>query len=139
MVKRKIKLLGAIMIAVCTFGLASCGGDSSNNTNELIINYTDEIKEDATTKQKYVIELNMDNYHKYIDERVVYDKSSSSNKYALYGSLSYAFYDNVVVKYVFYSETFEIELSSGGYGNMSKGYESKYKIIGVSGKVIYWI
>ena len=138
---KKTKLLGALLIATCAFGLASCGSNSSSD-NQPIVNSTDNINDKAEEKQKYVIELNMDNYRKYIDIRAEYGYSNGV-RYAFYGSLSYGFYDNVVIEcernYSNTLDPYTVNLSVGGYGDYyTSGYGS-YKVTGVSGKVIYWI
>lgn len=112
-------------MATCLFVLASCG-NSNDNT---VINTIDEINGDAETKQKYVIELNMDNYKKYIDIRI------EDGSYSFYGSLTYAYYDNVNVS----TSNGIVSLTAGGYGYWYKWNGTHYKINNVSGRVIFWI
>jgi len=144
MIKRKLKFAGALLAVAGAFCLAACGSNSSAN-NQPVVNSTDNINEKVETKQKYVIELNMENYQKYIDLRFL-PGDSGSNSYTIYyfqGSLSYAFYDNVIVTYTVdgESEGSKVTLSSGGYGRYytSSRYSKTHTITNVSGKVIYWI
>ncbi len=139
MIKRKIKILITLFVATCSFGLASCG--NSSNANHPVVNSTDSINEKVETKQKYVIELNMDNYRKYIDIRTEY-WSYDYIKYTFYGSLSYGFYDNVIIECErHYSNVYPytVQLSAGGYGDYYTSNFGTCTITGVSGKVIYWI
>jgi len=138
---KKTKLLGALLAVAGALCLASCDSNSSAN-NQPVVNSTDNINDKAEEKQKYVIELNMDNYRKYIDIRAEYGYSNGV-RYAFYGSLSYGFYDNVVIEcernYCNELYPYTVNLSVGGYGDYyTSGYGS-YKVTGVSGKVIYWI
>ena len=142
MKKRIIAMLGVLFTVVGTVTLVACGSDSNTSNTQNIVNNNDNIKEKAEEKQKYVIELNMDNYLKYIDVRAE-TATSNSVRYAFYGSLSYAFYDNVVVEcertYSSNLYPYTVELSAGGYGlYYTSGYGS-YEVKGISGKVIYWI
>ncbi len=139
MTKRIFKFLTLIFLFVCVFDLFSCG----SNENKSIVKDEDDIDEKAEEKQKYVVELNMDNYEKYIDIR--YEPDGSNSRICFYGSLPYAFYDDAVITSRVSRSGYEdvmkdIELSSGGYAywHNTGGYWS-YKITGVSGKVIYWI
>ena len=138
MIKRKLKLAGALLAVAVAFCLASCGSNSSAN-NQPVVNSTDNINDKAEEKQKYVIELNMDNYLKYIDIKVM--PESSSYNYYFQGSLSYAYYDNVVIKYTRDSTDYEVNLSVGGYARYysTSRYAGTPSITSVSGKVIYWI
>ena len=140
MIKRKFKLVCMFLAVAGAFCLASCGS-SSNADNQQVVNSTDIINNKAEEKQKYVIELNMNNYKKYIDTRAeVY--TGSHLRYAFYGSLSYGFYDNVVITFERnYNEvtTHQVELSTGGYGYWYTAGYGTYTITAVSGKVIYWI
>ena len=131
---KKIKLLTSLLILAFTLVFSSCGNNST-------VNSTDSINEDVETKQKYVIELNMDNYKKYIDLRT--EPAGDYCRYCFYGSLSYAYYDNVVITYYAGSETntYTLVLSSGGYALFySTGrYTTTYTVSNITGKVIYWI
>lgn len=141
MIKRKLKLACSLLAVAGAFCLASCGSTSSAN-NQPVVNSTDNINEKVETKQKYVIELNMDNYQKYIDVRAEYGYSNGI-RYSFYGSLSYGFYDNVVVEcertYSNKLYPYTVNLSVGGYGHYYTSGYGDYKVTGVSGKVIYWI
>lgn len=133
----KKKLFKSLLIIpfISVLALASCGSSSNSSENNKIVNSTDNINYKEETKKKYVIELNKDNYRKYIDVR-----SNGGSVYFI-GTLSYAFYDNVII-YSLRSggETSNpIELSAGGYASWYiTGYGS-YTVTAVSGKVIYWI
>ena len=61
MIKRKLKIVGAFLAIAGAFCLASCGSNSSA-VNQPVVNSTDNINDKAEERQKYVIELNMDNY-----------------------------------------------------------------------------
>ncbi len=139
MIKRKFKIVGAFLAVAGAFCLVSCGSGSSAD-NQPVLNNTNNINEKVETKQKYVIELNLDNYRKYVDVRSEYNGSNS--RVYFIGTLSYAFYDNVAITYERnYSgvTTHTAELSAGGYSSWyTSGYGS-YTVTGVSGKVIYWI
>ena len=131
---KKTKLLGALLIAGCAFGLASCGNSKADN--QPVVNSTDNINEKVETQQKYVIELNLENYKKYIDVR-----SNGGSVYFI-GTLSYAFYDNVVItseRVYSGTTTTEIELSAGGYASWYTAGYGTYNVTAVKGKVIYWI
>ena len=146
---KKTKFLGALLIAACAFVLCSCGSSSNSSEKQNIVNNNDNINDKAEEKQKYVIELNLNNYLKYIDKRFIPIGSGSTGYITYYfqGSLSYAYYDNVVITSHFrsnktgYEETDnEISLSTGGYAVWySSGANGLYSITAVSGKVIYWI
>ena len=146
MIKRKLKLAGALLAVAGALCLASCGSNSSAN-NQPVVNSTDDINEKVETKQKYVIELNMENYQKYIDIRFIPSNNGSSSHFNYYfqGSLSYAYYDNVVITSHYsrtgYEETdTEISLTTGGYARWySTGGYGTTTLTGVRGKVIYWI
>ncbi len=143
MIKRKIKILGVLFLSLGLFCITSCNSKTNGN-HKIVVNSTDDINENIETKQKYVIELNMDNYLKFIDIKII----PSNNDYFEYyfqGSLSYAFYDNVVITSHYsragYEETdTEITLSAGGYAMWhSSGGKGNITVIDVKGKVIYWI
>lgn len=141
--KKKTILLGVGLLSA--FAFASCAGNSSGSHN--IVNSSDNINSNADEKQKYVIELNMDNYQKYIDIRFIPSNNGSSSHFNYYfqGSLSYAYYDNVVITSHYsrtgYEETdTEISLTTGGYARWySTGGNGTTTLTGVRGKVIYWI
>ena len=140
-------MLGVLFAVIGTFTLVSCGSESNTTNTQNIVNNSDDIKEKTEEKQKYVIELNMDNYAKYIDVKSLPVGTGSSIYFIVYfqGSLTYAYYDNVVIT-SHYSKTgqegydTEIALSTGGYARWySSGGNGSYEIKGINGKVIYWI
>ena len=152
MTNRKNRVLYLMIFLVTIFILASCGSsknsESNSNSNDNTVSITSNNGKEE--KQKYIVDLNMDNYTKYLDIR--YEPyGSGSNLYfrvCFYGSLSYAYYDDVVITNHFSRSNFEetdtdIKLSAGGYaywytlgGGSGSGTNTITK---VSGKVIYWI
>ncbi len=132
MKKNQFRALLLIISILFAFVLVSCGSSSNNNHN--VVN-DDIINDTAEEKQKYVIELNVDNYLKYIDIRNECGENMNI-VYKFYGSLSYAFYDTVVITYNTGKTT---ELSAGGYGYYYNSRTGQPTVTSVTGKVIYWI
>lgn len=72
-------------------------------------------------------------------------KNYSPRTISLLGTGSYAYYNNVIVKYYITSDILQVKLSVGGYGewynsNYSNGSWTKRPIITeVTGMVIYWL
>ncbi len=127
MIKRRFKLFAVIFILLSFITLSSCSSNKESNK----INSDDNINEKADQMQKYVIELNTENWSKYIDVRSQY--GIRSNGYAgkvfyYIGTLSYAYYDNVYIN--------GLQLSAGGYADCG---DTPLTVNKVSGKVIYWI
>ncbi len=133
MKKNQFRALLLIISVLFVFVLVSCG--SSSNNNQSVVNDDDIINDTAEEKQKYVIELNVDNYLKYIDIRNECGENMDI-VYKFYGSLSYAFYDTVVITYKTGKTT---ELSAGGYGYYYNSRAGQQTVTNVTGKVIYWI
>ena len=132
MKKNQFRALLLIIFILFAFVLVSCGSSSTNNQS--VVN-DDNINDTAEEKQKYVIELNVDNYLKYIDIRNECGENTHI-VYKFYGSLSYAFYDTVVITYNTGKTT---ELSAGGYGYYYNSRTGQPTVTSVTGKVIYWI
>ena len=117
---------------------------------EIIVkNYTKEYLTD-------VVELNVNNFLTYIDIRQVESSLSNCGKILLvkpcfYGSLSYAYYDNVEITYQLdgkewsrgYAKDFNYTgttiLSAGGYSLLPYEVEGNFNItiIDIKGKVLY--
>ena len=134
MIKRRFKLFAVLFILFSFITLSSCSSNKVNNS--------EKVDENATEKQKYVVELNMDNYDKYIEIR----SEGGGSRFCFYGALSYAFYENVTISYVCSyntSEAYFVDLSAGGYGlYYEKTLENKYytySVVNAWGRVIYWI
>ena len=127
----KYKKVFLILVFVIMLVLCSCR-NSSNSTSSN--------SSEASKQQKYEISLNMDNYKTYVDIKSEYN--GNSTRVYFDGTLSYAYYDNVVITYERnYSgvTTSTVELSAGGYAHWYTTGYGTYSITGVSGKVIYWI
>lgn len=126
------------LISLLVVSLSSCG----SKTNE-----SEDVRQEASVAQteqmkKYNIVLTLDNYRTYIDQRYIATESYTS--YYFQGSLSYAFYDNVVIRANNPNSgggDYDIHLSAGGYGRFwsSSRYTTEHKVIGITGNVIYWI
>jgi len=128
--KRLCKLLMVISIFLFIGSLSSCKENNVNNG--------DKINEEANEKQKYVVELNMDNYKKYID--IEYQLRAKEHVYyRFYGVLSYAFYDEVVVTYYLSSSSNESTITLNAAGCSNFMYNHQPVVTNITGKVIYWI
>ncbi len=134
MIKRRFKFFTILFILLGFITLSSCGNK---------VNSSEKVDENATEKQKYVVELNIDNYKKYIDVRT----TPYGDGYLIYyfdGTLSYAYYDNVIItynrsSYGSYDNGINIGLSTGGYAKWYESRQTSCTVIDVTGKVIYWI
>ena len=132
--KRKYLMLLPLLI----FGLGSCGSktnDENKGANE------DTSIAHVEEKKRYNIALTLENYTKYIEIRYMFGESSTS--YYFQGALSYAFYDNVIIKAHSSSNgDYSIKLSVGSYASyysISTRFSETPSIIGIEGNVIYWI
>lgn len=141
MLTKKFKFASALLAIIGSFYFTSCDSTPPLSGNQNIVHYSDNIDNKAQEMQKYVIELRKDNYLKYIDIR------QESSRVCFYGSLSFAFYDNVVITSCYDSgysynsiDKKQIELSCGGYAPWyTYGGYGTYTIDDVCGKVIFWI
>ena len=125
----KNKLFYIIALAVPFLFLSSCKTDN-NGLGGTQVESSDQSQQSTETKmKKYVVVLNTENYTKYIDLKMI-DLGAANSYYFFEGSLSYAYYDDVVI-----NETYS--LSTGGYYGYI--YKNKPEVTSITGKVIYWI
>lgn len=127
--KKYLKLFALAFVLVGAFNLTSCSSNSNSNTIE---------KE--STKSNTVIQLNMDNWKKYIllsEEIVVY--STSTATYWCFSGSPNIIYNDVVIYYQFESTTYTYELTvfGGGQINVSSSRygSTSYTITNVTGSI----
>lgn len=134
-------IIVAVVLFVCCFGIVGC------NTNNKQIS-TSESPSNVAIMEKYIVDITMENYRKFITIETVPVFWSTSTSYYHYfsGALSYAFYDGVIVTYNYRSDGITektLTLNAGGCGmiatSSSKYGSSSYEITNVSGIIIYWI
>ena len=127
--KKMLFLLPLLAVSLIGCGNNNSGGSSGSN---------------VPVMEKHEVTLNMTNYLTYFD--VSYTSSYNQNTYDFKGCLSYAFYEDAVVTFLYYtdtsqqtSKTEEVKLNAGGNGHFVGGGKYLGSVNAIRGKVIYWM
>ena len=120
------------LLPLLTASLIGCGNSGSSSTPS------------APTMEKYEVTLTMTNYLTYFD--VSYTSSNNQNTYDFKGCLSYAFYEDAVVTFLYYTDTSkttslteDLKLNAAGNGHFVGGGKYFGSVNSIRGKIIYWM
>lgn len=143
-----MKKFFVLLLSLCFFALVTACSDGqnidhdaqndTNDQNEQIEEGTGSNNEDQPVKEKFVIDLDLDNYITYFE----FTENAQQLFPALRvnGCLSFALYENVsfTIKNISteMTETFYCNAAGNGESQMGGG---KVEIIQVSGQVTYWM
>lgn len=143
-----MKKFFVLLLSLCLFAFVSACSDGQNIDSDKQNDASDQIEEggesngDSNTRQpvkeKFVINLNLDNYLTYFE--VKFTTYQYSSAVSVSGCLSYALYKDVtftIEKTLGGSvETFRCNAAGNGTSQMT-GFD--VEVTNVSGQVIYWM
>lgn len=143
-----MKKFFVLLLSLCLFVFVSACADGQNIDSDKQDDTSDQVEEggesngDSNTsqpvKEKFVINLNLDNYLTYFE--VMFTTYQYSSAVSVSGCLSYALYEDVtftIEKTLSGSvETFRCNAAGNGTSQMT-GFD--VEVTNVSGQVIYWM
>lgn len=142
-----MKKFFVLLLSLCLFAFVSACADGqnidsdkqndTNDQNEQVEEGTgSDNNENQPVKEKFVIDLDLDNYLTYLE--ISENSIASFPALRVNGCLSFALYENVsfTIKRGTTEETFYCNAAGNGASQMDGG---SVEIIRVSGQVIYWM
>lgn len=143
-----MKKFFVLLLSLCLFAFVSACADGQNIDSDKQNDTSDQVEEDGESngdsntsqpvKEKFVINLNLDNYLTYFE--VMFTTYQYSSAVSVSGCLSYALYEDVtftIEKTLSGSvETFRCNAAGNGASQMT-GFD--VEVTNVSGQVIYWM
>lgn len=145
-----MKKFFVLLLSLCLFAFVSACSDGqnidsdkqndANDQNEQVEEGTGfDNNENQPVKEKFVIDLDLDNYLTYFE--ISENGLPELSALRVNGCLSFALYDNVsfTIKSASTEKTETFYCNAAGNGKSQMGGSSKVEIIQVSGQVIYWM
>lgn len=140
------KLLSIILLITCCCVLfvgctAKENAETTTNGTDAASSSESTITQPIQLPQKHTVSLTMNNYSTYIETSLIAYPGLTPQKveFTAKGSLSYAYYENVVFEIEHDGQKMLVACNAAGNGNGSYGGRNLGTITAVSGTVIYWM